>query len=277
MDIEYEIIDFHTHPFASNDTNMCSHTEYCNMSAENTKAYLSGMGISKICGSVIGRRCTPEEGETAWQELKRCNDEALELQNRYGGFYIPGVHIHPGFLRESCEEIERMSKRGVRLVGELVPNWYGWEDYSCKAFSELLDVCRQYNMVVSFHSRGEDEMDKMVREHPNVTFVAAHPGEYAAFMRHLERMKTSDNYYLDLSGTGLFRHGMLRHALDVFGSERFLFGSDYPTCNPAMFIGGVYFDSLIKEEEKQKIFSENAKRLLGIPDTSNVRALQMEV
>ena len=119
-------------------------------------------------------------------------------------------------------------------------------------------------MVVCIHSDGEDEMDELVKKHPDLVIVAAHPGEYDEFMRHLERMRMSENYYVDLSGYGMFRHGMLRHGIDEFGAERFLFGSDYPTCNPAMYIGGVLLDTLIKDEEKEKIFSLNAKRLLGI-------------
>ena len=83
-------------------------------------------------------------------------------------------------------------------------------------------------------------------------------------MRHIERMKMSENYYLDLSGYGMFRHGMLRRAIDTVGVDRILFGSDYPTCNPGMYIGGVLLDTLISDTEKEKIFSENAKKLLNI-------------
>ena len=119
-------------------------------------------------------------------------------------------------------------------------------------------------MIVSFHSMNEDAMDEMVKNHKDVIFVAAHPGEYGGFMRHVERMKFSENYYLDLSGYGIFRYGMLRHAIDAFGIDRILFGSDYPTCNPGMYIGGVLFDNLLTDTEKEKIFSLNAKRLLKI-------------
>ena len=262
--MEFEIIDFHTHPFLTQETNICSHKTFCNMSVENTKIDLMNLGISRICGSVIGTSQSITEKNTEWEKLRACNDEALLLRDMYDGFYIPGFHIHPGYIRESCEEIERMHNKNVNLVGELVPYWHGWSDYSCKEFSELLDLCENYNMVVSFHSMGEDEMDKMVENHKNIIFVAAHPGEYGEFMRHMERMKKSENYYLDISGYGIFRHGMLRHALDEFGAERFLFGSDYPTCNPAMYIGGVYFDNLISDSEKEMIFSKNTKRLLKL-------------
>ena len=110
----------------------------------------------------------------------------------------------------------------------------------------------------------KEQMDAMVRRHPEVTFVAAHPGESTQFHRHLQRMKMSENYYLDVSGAGLFRHRMLRYGIDACGAHRFLFGSDYPTCNPAMFIGGVALDILLTEEEKQLVFAENAKRILNL-------------
>ena len=263
--MNYEIIDFHTHPFTDDATNICSHKEYCNMSAENTVTYLQGMGISKICGSVICRNL-PDHApyKNPWEMIVDSNNRALALREQYGEFYIPGFHVHPEYVEESCEEIERMDRLGVRLIGELVPYMHGWNDYSCEAFDEILEVATKHHMVVNFHSMDEDRMDAMVKKHPDTVFVAAHPGEYGAYCRHLERMKFSENYYLDLSGTGLFRQGMLRRGIDEAGVERFLFGSDYPTCNPAMFIGGVLLDSLISPEEKALIMAGNAKRLLNL-------------
>ena len=128
----------------------------------------------------------------------------------------------------------------------------------CEEIQPKYEVqAEKYGMVVSMHSveEEEDEMDELVRNHKDLTIVAAHPGEYHAFMRHLERMKISENYYLDLSGYGMFRHGMLRYGIDKFGAERFVFGSDYPTCNPGMYIGGVLLDNLITDAEKEKIFA----------------------
>lgn len=264
--MHYEIIDFHTHPFTDIPTNICNHKEYLDMSPENTVSYLKGLGISKICGSVICRNRSGQEPIYAneWEMIAESNKRALALREKYGDFYIPGFHVHPGYVKESCDEIERMSQLGVRLIGELVPYMHGWKDYSCREFDEILDVATQYHMIVSFHSMDDDEMDAMVKKHPNTVFVAAHPGEYKEYMRHISRMRMSENYYLDLSGTGLFRHGMLRRGIDDCGVERFIFGSDYPTCNPSMFIGGVLFDTLITEEEKKMIFAENAKRLLQL-------------
>lgn len=260
--MSFEIIDFHTHPFSGPQTNICAHKEYCNMSAEETVNVFRTLGVSKICGSVISVRAAEKKND--WNEIKKNNDEALELKKLYGDFYVPGFHVHPGFPEESFGEMERMDKMGVKLIGELVPYLDGWSNYSSPEFSELLSEAGKRNMIVSFHSQGNDEMDQMVKNHKDVVFVAAHPGEYGDFMRHIERMKMSENYYLDLSGYGMFRYGMLRRAIDEFGADRILFGSDYPTCHPGMYIGGVLLDNLLTDTEKEKIFSLNARKILNI-------------
>lgn len=261
--MDYEIIDFHMHPFTRRENNICGHQDYCHMSPENTVTYMKSLGISKICGSVLCRN----QGDDApyandWEALADSNRLALELKAQYGDFYIPGFHVHPDYVKESCEEIEKMNKLGIRLIGELTPYLHGWSDYSCDGFDEILDLATQYNMIVSFHTMDNDQIDEMVRKHPDTVFVAAHPGEYDNAMRHLNRMKMSENYYLDLSGSGLFRHGMLRHGIDECGAERFLFGTDYPVCMPSMYVGGVALDPLFFEEEKELVLAGNAKRLL---------------
>lgn len=258
--MSFEIIDFHTHPFLTENENIANHREFCNMSVQNTREIFESMGISKICGSVLHARSVAQN----WELIKEVNNIALELRDTYGDFYVPGFHIHPAYVQESLDEMERMDKAGVKLIGELVPYYDGWSDYSDENFSVLLNEASKRGMVVNFHTQGDDALDEMVKKHKDVIFVAAHPGEYDQFMRHLERFKMSENYYLDISGTGVFRYGVLRRAIDTVGADRILFGSDYPTCSPAMFVGSVLLDPLLTDSEKEKIFSLNAKRLLGL-------------
>ena len=257
--MSYEIIDFHTHPYLDDAENTCIYKAGSGMKLEHSVGYLQDMGISRICGSVIGA----SNGDP-WDMIRRDNDRALFLRDILGDFYMPGFHVHPDYIEQSCREIERMHGLGLKLIGELVPRFYGWEDYSCNAFDEILDTAEQYGMVVNFHSLDNDQMDAMVRKHPDLVLVAAHPNAMENYQRHLDRMRLSKNYYLDLSGTGLFRHRMLRHGIDQCGADRFLFGTDYPICNPAMYIGGVVGDSLISQEEKEQILSENTKRILKL-------------
>lgn len=260
--MSFEIIDFHTHPFIHEDNNICSNIPYCNMSAESTREIFRKLGVSRICGSVIFAR--RPEGISNWEITKMNNDTALKLRDMYGDFYIPGFHVHPDNVKGSCEEIERMHSLGVNLIGELVPYFDRWVNYATPEIDEIMDTVRAYGMVVSVHPSSDADMDDFVSRHPDVIIVGAHPGEYGDFERNVERMKKNENYYLDLSGYGMFRHGMLRHGIDEVGADRFIFGSDYPTCNPGMYIGGVMNDTLITDDEKEKIMYLNAKRILGI-------------
>lgn len=260
--MSFEIIDFHTHPFKENKHNICNYPGTSSMSAQNTFEVMQGLGVSTICGSVV--EISNTDYPNIWEKIKANNNTALELKKIYGDFYVPGFHVHPHYVEESIAEIHRMKENGVYLIGELVPYIYGWSDYSENAFSEILTEAGKCNMIVSFHSRGDDAMDKMVQNHKDVIFVAAHPGEKADFLRHIERAKMSENYYLDLSGYGMFRYGMLRKAIDNFGVDRILFGSDFPTCHPGMYIGGVLMDNLVSDSEKEKILSLNAKKLLNL-------------
>lgn len=259
--MDFEIIDFHAHPFPDQAHNICKHKDVVPMTEQTIVELYRQLGISKVCGSVI----EVDNNDDRWAKIKANNDHALNLRDLYGDFYVPGFHIHPDYVEESLAEIARMDTLGIRLIGELVPYVDDWgESYDSENLSILLDEAGKRNMIVNFHSQDEDAMDAMVKAHPDVIFVAAHPGESPALLRHFERMKLSDNYYLDLSGTGLFRYGMLKRAVDTLGADRILFGTDYPTCNPAVFIGGVLFDERLTDTEKEQIFSLNAKRLLQL-------------
>lgn len=262
-----EIIDFHTHPYLDCSQNICHYIEKYDASFDAIKPYFNGLGITTICGSVVPRDAEVfKSSKKSWADFERLNEAALELKQRWGDFYIPGFHVTPDFPEESCREIERMAACNVKLIGELVPYMCGWDDYSCEAMDEILCEAEKHSMIVNCHSmtKYNENMDAMVQKHPDLVIVAAHPGEKEGFLRHLQRMKMSKNYYLDLSGSGLFRHAMLRHGIDEFGAERFIFGTDFPTCNPAVSLGGVLWDPLISDEEREKICCLNAKSLLGI-------------
>lgn len=257
---DFKIIDFHTHPFGNNDYNICTYRNDVAVNSEMTRDYMAGLGVSHICGSVV---YNARRAHMTWEEVAHLNGEALKLADSWKGFYVPGFHIHPDYPKESIAEMKRMHGLGVNLIGELVPYFCGWsEDYDTKGLDEILDCALELNMIFNFHTMNEDAIDRMVEKHPKNIFVAAHPGEADSVARHFQRMEKCESYYLDLSGTGIFRMGMLACGVKKFDAERFIFGSDFPVCNTAVYVGGVGMDSLLTDNDKEKIFFENADRLL---------------
>ena len=260
--MKYKIIDFHTHPYLDIDTNICRYKKDFTFSPAEYKKQLKDLGIEKICGSVIDTTVKVE----SFNDIERINDTARRLKDLLGDFYLAGYIIHPKFVKESISLINDLKKSGERLIGEIVPSYLNCA-YTDEGFDEIFASAS--GMVFSFHSTvsGEDQhqaIDRLIEKHKDVIFVGAHPGETDFVERHIERMKKFDNYYLDISGTGIFRNGMLANAIKEVGSERILFGSDFPTCNPAMFVGGVVLDDLISKKDKQNILYKNAKKLLNL-------------
>lgn len=263
----FDIIDFHVHPFIKKENNLCQHYLDYDMNMADCRKMLESLAVKKICGSVVSRPVTLHKGETYWDLTKARNDEALALKKQLGDFYYPGFHVHPDFVDKSCEEIDKMTAQGLYLIGEICPYLSGFpsERYNTEAFNEIIDYAAKKNCVISIHnSENNDDIDAFVKRHPDTKIVLAHPYEYYTFLRCLERAKYSENYYLDVSGYGLFRQNMLRYAIDKIGVDRILFGSDFPTGSAAMYVGGVVLEPTITDEEKQMILSENAKKLLNL-------------
>lgn len=255
---DIKIIDFHTHPYLSEEDFYCFYPDSFKPSARQCIEDAKRAGISHICGSVIMKK---KYGGFGY--IKECNDRAHEIKKQLGEAYTAGFHIHPDFVKESLEEIELRHGQGFGLVGELVPYMHGWSDYSRRDLGELLEAAGHYHLPVSFHTIATEqkEIDKMVEDHPEVIFIAAHPGDKEQFLRHLERIKKNDNYYLDLSGTGIFRYGLIAHGVKEVGSERLIFGTDYPICNPRMYVQAVYQEP-ITEKDMENILFKNAQRIL---------------
>ncbi|MBR4060369.1 MAG: amidohydrolase family protein [Lachnospiraceae bacterium] len=262
---DLRIIDFHTHPYLEQTENLCKYTENFLLSPEEVKKDLKRTGIGKICGSVIS---TKQFSITmGYEEIQKLNSKAIEIKRYYNDFYEPGFHIHPAFVKESLNTIEFMHQNGYRLIGEIVPYLHGWLeaelDFSSKSLQEILALAGEYNMIFSYHvmKDWQGQMEQMIATNPNVIFVAAHPGNKANFLMQLDKMKKYENAYLDLSGLGLYFYGMLREGIRCVGDERFLFGTDYPIINPAMYVQAVNFEH-ISEASREKIFYKNAERIL---------------
>ena len=69
---------------------------------------------------------------------------------------------------------------------------------------------------------------------------------------------------MDLSGSGVMRWELIRHGIAEAGQEKFLMGTDFPICNPAMYVGCVLFEPLT-DPQRAAVLGGNFKRLTGIP------------
>ena len=225
----YEIIDAHVHPFSCYG---CLDTTKLGGATvdDDFVLALKGAGISRAAGSVIAR--VPAEQFT-WETVHGFNLKALEGRDRYDGFLIPGICVHPWFVKESLEEIDYMyHKENVRFIGELVAYMMHYRNYAAP----------EMGMVVNLHLNHLDEVRHILKNFPDLKLIIAHPtadsAEYEARMRLVAKYP---NAALDFSGSGPNTWGMLRRGINWAGKEKLLFGTDFPIRNPGMYVAGVLY------------------------------------
>lgn len=252
------IIDCHIHPAVDEET----HTNFYGVVGDfdHQIKLLKKAGISQACGSVI-TRLEPDSFDC----VRTLNDKALALRDQYPDFYIPGIHVHPQFPDESCAEIERCcGKHDVRWIGELVGYFMNYgEQYDTDNFLQIMKTVESYKAVVNFHCSDLTVIESLCGQAPGVDFVLAHPGGGKnEFLDRIEVVSKYANLYLDLSGSGIDRYGMVHHAVKKAGKDKILFGTDFPINNPAVYTHGITLESLT-QLELNAIFHENFERLIG--------------
>lgn len=251
---DYPIIDAHMHPYLAHDRNF-------NFAVPETFeeffAVQKAAGIGLSCGTfnLAGAGKDPEL-------LKICNSKVMEVHNKYPDQFYPGVNISPLQPELSCQIIEEFYHAGFRWIGELGYYIMGYEKYSLPGMKMILDLAEDLGMTVNLHPSQPDDIDELLSNFPNVRIVVAHPDGCGGVMKTYQLAQKRRNMYIDLSGSGLFRMGMLRRGVDLLGADRILFGTDYPVCNPAMNVAGVRFESLTTDEEKL-IFRDNFLNLIS--------------
>ena len=251
-----EIFDFHLHPGYD-----------FHAPALSPKAFVEGLkahGITGCAGSATHKDDMKRAVEEYATLLPRMNREAYEMQLAFPDFYKAGIHVHPDHVAISCQEIEQYAKKGVRLVGELVPYLMGWRNFDDPRLWEILEVAQAHGMVLNFHpNKRPDDMLAMIKQFPHLRIVIAHLDGYGLYDFAIETMQKYENVYFDISAHGT-REGMLADAVSHVGATRILFGTDYPGYDPTPFIESV-LRAKITDDEKEKIFFGNAAQLLGVP------------
>lgn len=254
-----EVIDFHAHPHY--DFHNFEHGTVITL--ERFRDDLLANGITRACGSVIYKSILNEPKENDEAVMLRLNRQALEARDVLGDFYIPGIHVHPDYVRTSCEEIEKYHAQGVKLIGELVPYMTHWNSYGHPGLIEIAKLAAEKGMVMNIHATKAADMSLLAEAVPELKLVVAHLTGYGEYEGHLEMLRKYDNVCFDYSAHGADRDGSLRRTIDFAGKERVLFGTDYPGVGPAADLAAVLHEDLT-DDELDAVLAGNAKRLLNL-------------
>lgn len=155
---------------------------------------------------------------------------------------IKGVKMHPDIQQFDIDDI-RMHKIYSILENRL----------------PILMHCGDYRYSYSHPKR----LRAILEQFPNLTVIAAHFGGWSIFDLAVEYLKDT-NCFLDISSSVMFLGNKRSEELiSIYGSERILFGSDYPMWDPAEELERFYRLN-ISSGNKELILNQNILRVLGL-------------
>ncbi len=225
---------------------------------EEFARYLDRTGVGR--GIINSVRC--QEAKTP-AEFIAGNREVARYVEKYKGRFLGACVVNPLFIDEALREIEDCRRQfGFAWVGELC-NYMAPFEYTLKEFESLVDQVVKNNMVLDVHTE-LTEMEYIIKKFPQATIVFPHFGdghEYDHIFKRIDLVAQNKNCYLDTSGYGHDRVGMLEYAVKTIGADRVLFGSDFSINDPGTVIARIE-NAFLTEEQKRKIFSENLRSLL---------------
>lgn len=278
------IIDFHTHVFSprikknrSNyiDSDPCFAILYSNKEAKLATAdeLIASMDEAGIDISVILNH--------GWATHELCvetNDYILESIARYPKRLIGFCAIQPYSSSAAIAEVERCAKGGIKGVGELRPDVQLLDLNDAAVMEPFIEVIKKHKLILHTHASEPvghqypgkggitpDILYPFITSYPDLTIVCAHWGgglPFYALMPEVE--KAMGNVFFDTAASPfLYRPQVYNQVIQLVGSDKILFGSDFPLMGQGRLLKEI--GSLdLPQETKGLILSGNARRLLGI-------------
>jgi uncharacterized protein len=218
-------------------------------------AYLDRTGVYR--GIISSVRCQEAKSPA---DFIAGNREVARYVDKFRSRFLGACVVNPVFIDEALREIEYCKNElGFKWVGELC-NFTVPYEYTIQEFSLLVEHVTKLKMVLAVHAELRD-MHYILQNFPQATIVFPHFGDSQTFAR-IELVAAHPNAYIDTSGYGHDRVGILEYAVKTVGADRVLFGSDFSINCPTTVLGRIQ-NAFLTDEQKQKILGRNLEGLLA--------------
>ncbi len=206
---------------------------------------------------------------TTPKQVKSINEFiAREVANANGKMLGLGT-LHPDSedIKGDIAHLKELGLKGVKLHPDIQA--FKLDDYRCLKIYELME---KEGLVLLLHT-GDSRYDysnpnrliPILETYTNLLVIGAHFGGYSIWDEAMKVLPKHDNFYVDCSSSFPFikDKGKALELIKAYGEDRVLFGTDYPMWSPKEELD--YFLSLdLTDTAKEKILSQNAKKLFGI-------------
>ncbi len=189
------------------------------------------------------------------------NQFVYELKKQLPELIIQFLWINPldeGHMNELEDRIQIYQPKGIKLH-------QAWNPFKIDSeeFRKLIEIASYHKLPVFIHLYSKKEVLKLlqfIKDNPNAVFIIGHLTGIELFRDSSADLK---NIYFDTSSSRRIQNSDIKQAIDAFGYEHIVFGTDTPYTS--------FQEQIDKIEQlnlsghiKEHIYYKNAKHLLNL-------------
>jgi len=276
------IIDFHTHIFPPwlrerrDEYIKCDPCFSLLYSQPKAKIATAEELIASMDEAGIDLSVVLNAGWVSHELCVRTNDYILDSISRYPTRLVGFCAIQPKAGEAAIAELERCAKAGAKGIGELRSDVQGFDLTNEVTMKLLVDAALQHDLILLTHSsepvgheysgKGSitpDILYSFITAFPNLKLVCAHWGGGLPFYALMpEVAKALVNVFFDTAATVfLYKPEIFGQVSHIIGSDKILFGTDYPLMHQNRVLAQIQ-SSQLPEEDNARILGVNARKLL---------------
>jgi predicted TIM-barrel fold metal-dependent hydrolase len=220
-----------------------------------------------------------------WVSHELCvktNDYILDSVSRYPTRLVGFCAIQPREGDAAIAELERCAKAGAKGIGELRSDVQGFDIADKTTMKPLVDAALKHDLIFLTHSsepvgheysgKGSitpDILYSFITGFLNLKLVCAHWGGGLPFYALMpEVAEALANVFFDTAATVfLYKPEIFEQMGPIIGSDKILFGSDYPLMHQNRVLTQIQ-SAQLPEEGKARILGANAQKLLCLDERS---------
>jgi predicted TIM-barrel fold metal-dependent hydrolase len=276
------IIDFHTHilpPWLKERRNEYVKSDPCfSLLYAQPKARIATAEelIASMDEAGIDLSVVLNAGWVSHELCVKTNDYILDSVSRYPKRLVGFCAVQPRAGDAAIAEIERCARAGARGIGELRSDVQGFDLADKTTMGTVVDAALKHDLIFLTHcsepvgheysGKGRitpDIVYSFVMAFRGLRIVCAHWGGGLPFYALMPEVATAlANVFFDTAATVfLYKPEIFEQVSRIVGSDKILFGTDYPLMHQDRVIAQVRAAQL-SENDKAGILGANAQKLL---------------
>jgi predicted TIM-barrel fold metal-dependent hydrolase len=239
--------DVHSHFGPWNTIPIAKHT------SDDLVAMLGAAGIERAVVSSVQALLTDlVAGNRATQEAVECHEMLL-------GY----IYVDPHRVREAIREVERLSQH-PKFVGIKSRDDYHGLRYNGGEYRDIFRAVRELRLPVLLHTFSVSSMQaamELASDYPAPVILTHMAGPEWRACRVFAERHVPPNVYVDPVSSAS-EPGKYEKALELFGEDHLVFGTDCNLFHPGLSIGAIE-SSELSDDAKRKLYWENAAGIFG--------------